>query len=380
MVYFLVEQFEEQFVEVLLVLDQGFVVFEMFGDGEVWVYLMVEELFVLVLLCMEEVGIEFDIEFFVEMLVEFGKEIEWFEEEIYEIVGECFNVNLLKKFGEIMYECFGYLIVKCMCKMKSYLIDVVILEELVVCGFDLLVKLMDYCEYLKLCLIYFEVLLLFVVEDGWLYMYYQQVVVVMGCLLLMNFNLQNILICIEVGQCICKGFCVVDGYWFFVVDYSQIELCIFVYIVGVEVLIEVFNVDVDIYCLIVGLVFGVVLEFVSDEQCCVVKMINFGIIYGMSVFGFSQCFGILCGDVKNFIEVYFEQFLVVQDYIEMIFEQVEQEGCVQMLYGCLCWLFDINSCNCNMCENVKCMVINVCIQGIVVDVQKLVMIVVDDCL
>ncbi|MEM1244834.1 MAG: DNA polymerase I [Acidobacteriota bacterium] len=374
----LAEQLEEQLAEAPPALDQGPAAPEMLGDGEAWVYSRVEEPLVPVLLRMEEAGIELDTEFLAEMSAELGKETERLEEEIYEIAGERFNVNSPKKLGEIMYERLGYPIVKRTRKTKSYSTDAATLEELAARGFDLPVKLMDYREYSKLRSTYLEALPLLVAEDGRLHTHYQQAVAATGRLSSTNPNLQNIPIRTEVGQRIRKGFRAASGHRLLVADYSQIELRILAHIAGVEALIEAFNTDADIHRSTAGSVFGVAPELVSDEQRRVAKMINFGIIYGMSAFGLSQRLGIPRGDAKNFIEAYFEQFPAVQDYTDTTLEQVEQEGRVQTLYGRSRWLPDINSRNRNMRENAKRMAINARIQGTAADVQKLAMISVDD--
>lgn len=378
MVRLLAEQLEEQLAEAPPALDQGPAAPEMLGDGEAWVYSMIEEPLVPVLLRMEEAGIELDTEFLGEMSAELGAEIERLEEEIYEIAGERFNVNSPKKLGEIMYERLGYPIVKRTRKTKSYSTDAATLEELAARGYDLPVKLMDYREYSKLRSTYLEALPQLVAEDGRLHTSYQQAVAATGRLSSTNPNLQNIPIRTEVGQRIRKGFRAADGCRLLVADYSQIELRILAHIAGVDALIEAFNSGADIHRSTAGSVFGVAPELVSDEQRRVAKMINFGIIYGMSAFGLSQRLGIPRGDAKSFIEAYFDKFPAVQDYTESTLEQVEQEGRVQTLYGRSRWLPDISSRNRNMRENAKRMAINARIQGTAADVQKLAMIAVDD--
>ncbi len=374
----LAEQLEEQLAEAPPVLDQGPNAPEMLGEGEAWVYSMIEEPLVPVLLRMEEAGIELDTTFLAEMSAELGEEIERLEEEIYEIAGERFNVNSPKKLGEIMYERLGYPIVKRTRKTKSYSTDAATLEELAARGFDLPVKLMDFREYTKLRSTYLDALPQLVADDGRLHTHYAQAVAATGRLSSTNPNLQNIPIRTEVGQRIRKGFRAADGHQLLVADYSQIELRILAHIAGVEALIEAFNSGADIHRSTAGSVFGVAPELVSDEQRRVAKMINFGIIYGMSAFGLSQRLGIPRADAKSFIDAYFDQFPAVQEYTDSTLAQVEREGRVQTLYGRSRWLPDIHSRNRNMRENAKRMAINARIQGTAADVQKLAMIAVDE--
>ena len=374
----LAEQLEEQLGEAPDVLDQGPAAPLMLGEGEAWIYSMIEEPLVPVLLRMEEAGIELDTDFLGDMSAELGTEIERLEEEIYEIAEERFNVNSPKKLGEIMYERLGYPIVKRTRKTKSYSTDAATLEELAARGYDLPVKLMSYREYSKLRSTYLDALPQLVAEDGRLHTRYQQAVAATGRLSSTNPNLQNIPIRTEVGQRIRKGFRAAAGHQLLVADYSQIELRILAHIAGVEALIVAFNEGADIHRSTAGSVFGVVPELVTDEQRRVAKMINFGIIYGMSAFGLSQRLGISRGDAKSFIEAYFDRFPAVQEYTDSTLEQVEREGRVQTLYGRSRWLPDIHSRNRNMRENAKRMAINARIQGTAADMQKLAMISVDE--
>lgn len=300
-----------------------------------------------------------------------------FEGQVYELVGGEFNFGLLKQIGQIFFEKLQLLVVK---KMLSgvLLIDEEVLQKLVE-DYLLLKLLFEYCGLLKLKLIYIDKFLCMVnFIIGCVYMNYVQVVVVMGCLVLNDFNFQNILVCMVEGWCICEVFIVVLGYWIVLVDYLQIELWIMVYIFGDVLLLCVFLQGEDIYCVMVVEVFGVMLLEVNFDQCWIVKVINFGFIYGMSVFGFVLNFGIMCDVVKFYIDCYFVCYLGVVQYMEDMCVIVKEKGYVEIVFGCCLWLFEINGGNGLCCQVVECVVINVLMQGMVVDLIKLLMIVVDD--
>lgn len=219
---------------------------------------------------------------------------------------------------------------------------------------------MDYWGVFKFKNIYIDKLLeLINFIIGWVYIFYYQVVVVIGWLFFSDFNLQNILVCSEEGCKICLVFLVFKGKKIVVCDYLQIELCIMVYLFGDKGFIYVFEYNLDIYCVIVVEVWGKIFEDVSDNECCNVKVINFGLIYGMSVFGFVKQLGILCGEVQEYIDCYFEKYFGVKCYMENICVDVVEKGYVEILFGCCFYLLEINSCNGQCCQVVECIVINV---------------------
>lgn len=135
---------------------------------------------------------------------------------------------------------------------------------------------------------------------------FNQMIVVIGWFFLIEFNLQNILICIDVGWWIWDVFVVGDGYVeLMMVDYSQIEMWIMVYLFGDEGFIEVFNIGEDLYLFVVFWVFGVFIDEVIGELWCWVKVMFYGLVYGLSVYGLLQQLKIFIEEVNEQMDVYF---------------------------------------------------------------------------
>lgn len=264
-------------------------------------------------------------------------------------------------------------------KIGVWLMLVFVLEDFVVEGYELLFKIVEWCQFFKLKLIYIDVLFGYInLEMNCVYIFYVFVVMIIGWFFLLELNLQNILVCMEVGCKICQVFVVEKGYKLIFVDYSQIELCVLVYMVDILQFKKVFEDGFDIYVMMVFEMFGVVIEGMDLMVCWQVKVINFGIIYGILVFGFVNQFGIFRGEVGDYIKIYFEWFLGIKEYMEVIKKQVYVNGYVIMIFGCKVYYLDVNIKNLNMCFFYEWVVINVLIQGLVVDILCCVMLCMED--
>lgn len=340
------------------------------------VYCDIEMLLVLVLVSIEVNGVWIDIDelcwqsqdLFLCMLV--------VQQKVIELVGCSFNLDLFKQLQVVLFDELKLLVVVKILKGQFSINEEVL--EVIVDQYELSWVIFDYRGLVKLCSIYIDKLLEMVNLDiGWVYISYYQFGVVIGCLFLLDLNLQNILICIEDGCCICCVFIVLEGCQLLVVDYLQIELRIMVYLFEDLGLVCVFEQGVDVYCVIVVEVFGCMLEEVILNECCVVKVINFGLMYGMSVFGLVCNLGIDRGQVQDYVVLYFSCYLGVCDFMEWMCQQVCDQGYVEILFGCCLYLNDIYVCNQGLCVGVECVVINVLMQGIVVDIIKCVMVDVD---
>lgn len=306
------------------------------------VYQLLEWLMVVVLVDMEMMGICIDVDYFKCMFSVFVQKMVVLEVEIYELVGGFFNVGSFKQLGEILFECMGLQGGK-QGKIGVFLISVDVLEDLVVEGYDLFVWVLDWWVIFKLKLIYIDVLLQYVnFEIGCVYISYLIIGVQIGCLVLIDLNLQNILVWIEEGWCIWQVFVVGLRMWLVSLDYSQIELWILVYVVQILVLKQVFCDGIDIYVMIVSQMFGVLIEGMDLMICCCVKVINFGVIYGILGFGLVCNLCILWVEVQVFIDIYFECFLEICVYMDCIVVEVKQDGYVCMLFGWWIMMLGIN--------------------------------------
>jgi DNA polymerase-1 len=341
------------------------------------VYERLEEPLMPVLVAMEETGVELDVEFLAAMSVELGEELERLEGEIYDISGEPFNINSPRQLGAIMFEKLGYPVIKRTRKTKSYSTGADTLEALAAQGFDLPERILRFRESAKLKSTYVDALPVLVDDNGRLHTRFQQAVTATGRLSSTNPNLQNIPIRTEAGRRIRKAFTAPAGRVLLVADYSQIELRVLAHIAQEGALIDAFQSGEDIHSSTAASVFGGSPALVTPDQRRAAKVINFGIIYGMSPFGLGNNLGIPQKEAKAFIDAYFERFPAVRSYIDKTVEAAEEEGKVETLYGRARWLPDIRSKNWNLRENAKRMAINARIQGTAADLLKLAMIAVD---
>ncbi|HZF09892.1 MAG TPA: DNA polymerase I [Thermoanaerobaculia bacterium] len=341
------------------------------------VYDEIEVPLVPVLVRMEEDGILLDVDYLKAMSVELGSEIQSLEEEIYQEAGERFNLNSPQQLGVILFEKLGYPVLKRTQKTKSYSTGAETLEELAGRGYKIAELLLRYRELTKLKSTYVDALPSLVGEDGRLHTRFNQAVAATGRLSSANPNLQNIPIRTELGQRIRRAFIAPPGHLLLVADYSQIELRILAHIADETALIDAFRAGEDIHRSTAATVFGVSPQLVGPDQRRAAKVINFGILYGMSAFGLSQNLGISGKEAEKFITAYLDRYPGVKRYFEATLAAAEKEGKVETLYHRVRWLPDIQSKNRNLRENARRMAINARIQGTAADLLKLAMIAVD---
>jgi len=345
------------------------------GDGALaHLYHDLEEPLLPVLLAMEERGIQLDVDYLRKMSTELAREIGDLEEEIYDIADERFNINSPAQLGEIMFERLGYPVLKRTRKTKSASTGAEVLEELASRGYPLPERLLRYRELTKLKSTYVDALPALVGEDGRLHTRFNQAVAATGRLSSTNPNLQNIPVRTELGQRIRRAFVAPEGRLLLVADYSQIELRVLAHIAEEEALRRAFREGEDIHRATAATVFGVAPELVTPDQRRAAKVINFGIIYGMSAYGLSQNLHITPKEAEKFIQAYLDRYAGVKRYMEATLESAQKEGKVETLYGRVRYLPDIHSKNWNLRENARRMAINARIQGTAADLMKKAMI------
>lgn len=342
------------------------------------VYETIEEPLLPVLLEMEETGIELDVPYLETMSEELGAEIEELEKKILEVAGEDFNLNSPKQLGEVMFDKLGYPVLGRTKKTKAYKTDADTLEELANRGYDLPRYLLHYREHTKLKSTYVDALPLLVGEDGRLHTRFNQAVASTGRLSSARPNLQNIPVRGGVGQEIRRAFRARQGMALVVADYSQIELRVLAHIAQEKAMLEAFRTGEDIHAATAAAVFDVSPMLVNADQRRMAKVINFGIIYGMSAFGLARQLGISRPDAERFIAAYLERYPGVARYTEETVADAEETLEVKTLYGRIRSLPDIKSRNYQLRENAKRMAINARIQGTAADILKLAMIAVDE--
>jgi DNA polymerase-1 len=350
---------------------------EVVEQGLDGVYRTLEAPLLPVLVAMEERGVRVDTGFLAELSEELATRLVKLEEEVYELAGQSFNLASSQQLGEVLFERLGYPVIKKTRKTKSYSTDADTLQELANRGYEVAARILEQRELAKLKSTYVDALPALVAADGRLHTRYQQAVAATGRLSSANPNLQNIPIRTEEGRRIRKAFVADPGCRLLVADYNQIELRVLAHIAEEPALIEAFEQGHDIHRATAAAVFGVAPELVSAEQRRAAKVINFGIMYGMSAFGLAANLGIDRKEAQAFIDAYLERYAGVKRYMDETLESAQESGRVETLYGRVRWLPDLASRNWNLRENARRMAINARIQGTAADLLKKAMIAVD---
>jgi DNA polymerase-1 len=207
---------------------------------------------------------------------------------------------------------------------------------------------------------------------------YAQAVAITGRLASSDPNLQNIPVRTAEGRRIREAFVAAPGSVLVSADYSQIELRIMAHISGDEAMLRAFAQGEDIHRATAAEIFGIDPEAVESEQRRYAKVINFGLIYGMSAFGLAQNLGIERGAASNYIERYFQRFAGVKQYMDETRLQAKARGYVETVFGRRLWLPEINSPNGPRRAGAERAAINAPMQGTAADLIKLAMIAVQD--
>ncbi len=328
-----------------------------------------------VLYRMEEAGIRIDTEIFRDLSGELGRGIRAIEERVARIAGADFNINSPKQLAFLLFEKLGLPPVK---KTKTgYSTDVEVLEQLRN-AHEIPALVLEYRGLAKIKSTYVDVLPEMVdPRDGRIHSTFNQTQAATGRLSSSEPNLQNIPIRTDLGRRIRSGFVAESGCLFVGADYSQVELRLLAHLCGDPGLTRGFLDGEDIHAATARGVFGVSPSEVTPELRRRAKVINFGILYGMSPFGLSRELGIAGREAKEYIDQYFSRYPGVRDYIEREKEQAAKEGYVRTILGRRRYLRDINSRNKVLREAAERMAINAPIQGSAADIIKLAMIRID---
>ncbi|MBN8702850.1 MAG: DNA polymerase I [Bacteroidetes bacterium] len=328
-----------------------------------------------VLSAMEREGIKIDINALHEYSKELGIEIAKIDAEIQQLAGTSFNVSSPKQVGDILFEVLKIVEKPQKTKTGQYATSEDVLIKLV--GKHAIVeKILDYRELQKLKNTYVDTLPeLIHPNTGRIHTSFNQVVAVTGRLSSDNPNLQNIPIKTEKGREIRKTFIPRNSdYLLLSADYSQIELRIIAELSGDEGMIEAFNSGKDIHAATAAKVYNVPLEEVTSDMRRNAKMVNFGIIYGISAFGLSERLNIPRKEAASIIEQYFIKYPGVKEYMDTSIAVAREKGYVQTIMGRKRYLRDINSKNAVVRGFAERNAINAPIQGSAADMIKIAMI------
>ncbi len=335
-------------------------------------YDQVEGPLIIVLGKMEMNGVKIDID----LLRDFSKEIETQllqrMERIYSLAGEVFNINSSQQLGKILFEKLKLPVIK---RTKTgYSTDVEVLEKLSL-QHDLPLEILGYRNLNKLKSTYIDALPKLVhPETGRLHTSYNQTVTATGRLSSSDPNLQNIPIRSEEGTRIRQAFIPEKGCLIASADYSQIELRILAHLSQDERLIEAFMRDEDIHARTASEIFGVPMENITPSMRREAKVINFGIIYGMSAYGLSQQLGSEPKIAQDYIDEYFRKYTGVKDYIQKSLKEARDKGYVTTLLSRRRYLPEMNSQTSAIRQASERMAINTPLQGTAADIIKLAMI------
>jgi len=328
-----------------------------------------------VLAAMESEGIKLNKEALKEISLELEKDILKVDEEIQKMAGTPFNVSSPKQVGDILFEVLKIVEKPKKTKTGQYATGEDVLSKLVG-KHDIVGKILDYRELVKLKNTYVDTLPDLVnPKTGRIHTSYNQVVAVTGRLSSDNPNLQNIPIRTERGREIRKAFVARDeNYTLLSADYSQIELRIIAELSKDEGMIEAFNSGQDIHQATAAKVYNVSLEEVTSDMRRNAKMVNFGIIYGISAFGLAERLNIPRKEAAGIIENYFAKYSRIKDYMDESIELARKKGYVETIMGRRRYLRDINSSNHTVRGFAERNAINAPIQGSAADMIKIAMI------
>ena len=327
-----------------------------------------------VLMDMEMSGICVDKDRLEAVSKEFERQLYDIEERIYAIAGERFNIQSHQQLGRILFENLKLPIQKKTKKKTGYSTDVQVLTTLSL-EHELPALVLQYRSLAKLKSTYADALVnLIHPETDRIHTSYNQTVTATGRLSSSSPNLQNIPVRTEEGRKIRAAFLPRKGWTLLSADYSQIELRLLAHYSEDPILVEAFEEDRDIHARTAAEVFQLLPNFITPDMRRQAKVINFGIIYGMSPFRLSNELGISRKMAKTFIEHYFDRYKGVKRFIEETIEEARTAGKVTTLLGRHRRLPDISSKNRTAREFAERTAVNTPLQGTAADLIKMAMI------
>ncbi|MBM6889998.1 DNA polymerase I [Bacteroides caecigallinarum] len=326
-----------------------------------------------VLAYMERNGVRIDTDALKETSKHFTVRMREIEEEIYQLAGMEFNVSSPKQVGEILFDRLKIVEKAKKTKTGQYVTSEEVLESLKG-KHQIVEKILDYRGLKKLLSTYIDSLPeLINPKTGRIHTSFNQTVTATGRLSSSNPNLQNIPIRNEDGKEIRKAFIPDDGCEFFSADYSQIELRIMAHLSGDENMIEAFREEQDIHAATAAKIYKTDISQVTREQRSKAKTANFGIIYGISVFGLAERLNVDRKEAKELIDGYFENYPKVKAYMDESIKVARDKGYIETIFKRKRYLPDINSRNAVVRGYAERNAINAPIQGSAADIIKVAM-------
>jgi DNA polymerase-1 len=341
----------------------------------------VEELFwniemplVPVLAYMERNGVRIDTNALKETSTHFTARMHQIEEEVHQLAGIEFNIASPKQVGEVLFDRLKITEKAKKTKTGQYVTSEEVLESLRG-KHEIVGKILEHRGLKKLLGTYIDALpLLINPQTGHIHTSFNQTVTATGRLSSSNPNLQNIPIRNEEGKEIRKAFIPDEGCEFFSADYSQIELRIMAHLSGDPHMIEAFQKELDIHAATAAKIYKEEISEVTREQRSKAKTANFGIIYGISVFGLAERLNVDRKEAKELIDGYFANYPHVKEYMDQSIRIAKEQGYIETIFKRKRYLPDINSHNAVVRGYAERNAINAPIQGSAADIIKVAMI------
>ncbi len=327
-----------------------------------------------VLADMERVGVKIDRSMLQKMSVTMEKKLAELTGDIYKAAGTEFNINSTKQLGEILFEKLNLPSTKKTRKTGGYSTDQAVLEELAA-SYEIPRLILEYRQVAKLKSTYVDALpALIHPGTGRVHTSFNQTGAATGRLSSSDPNLQNIPVRSDLGRLIRGAFVPEEGNLLLSADYSQVELRVLAHLSEDEVLIDAFRRDEDIHERTAREVFSS--EQLTNKAECrrMAKVINFGIVYGLSAFGMAQRLGIPREQAQSFIDNYFQRYQGVRSWIDRTLEEARKSGMVRTLFGRMRPIPDIHSREYSTRQFAERTAVNSPIQGTAADIIKVAMI------
>jgi len=334
-----------------------------------WIYYDIDKKLSLVLQEVESKGVKIDIKFLSKLEKDLHQEIEKIEQKIFKISGEEFNIASPKQLTEI----FKKLDVKVTKKTKAgdFQTNVKVLEQLESEGVEIASHILQWRQYSKLVSTYTSSLAEHADSNDRVHSTFNIAATITGRLSSSEPNLQNIPIRTEIGKKIRTAFIAEKDYDLYSFDYSQIELRVLCEACEDPNMLKAFQEDQDIHQSTGQLVFNK--KTINDNDRRMAKIINFGIIYGISQYGLAKQLGVSNAEAKLFIDNYFQKFPNINDFMKATTDKAKKLGYVENLFGRKSHIKDINAKNFMLRSFAERQAINAPIQGTASDLIKIAM-------
>lgn len=347
---------------------------EMQESGVTELFEQIEMPLVPVLAYMERNGVRIDTEALKESSRHFTARMQQIETEVHQLAGVEFNIASPKQVGEVLFDRLKIVEKPKKTKTGQYITSEEVLESLKG-KHEIVGKILEHRGLKKLLGTYIDALpQLINPATGHIHTSFNQTVTATGRLSSSNPNLQNIPIRNEDGKEIRKAFIPDDGCEFFSADYSQIELRIMAHLSGDPHMIEAFQKEQDIHAATAAKIYKEELSEVTREQRSKAKTANFGIIYGISVFGLAERLNVDRKEAKELIDGYFSNYPDVKRYMDESIQVAREKGYIETIFNRKRYLPDINSRNAVVRGYAERNAINAPIQGSAADIIKVAMV------